>query len=69
MQTKSVKAENKGTLKAWIHVEADGFDQPLTYRIKYPRSAHPYYMVDGARCDLKPNEITALRKVMKEVGA
>lgn len=69
MKTKSVYVEyEKGILKAWIKVESSAFDETRSFVIRKPRTLDPYFMMDGARHDLKPNEFKALRKAMKEVG-
>ena len=69
METRSVYVEyEKGVLKAWIRVESRAFDKTRSFAIRKPKTLEPYFMVDGARHDLKPNEFKALREAMREVG-
>ena len=72
METKSVIAERQpyGGVKCKITVCFHDGRKDRAYDIRQPRDSegvrHPYYMVDGKRHDLKPNEIKEMKQAIKE---
>lgn len=67
MKTISIKVETVGEgIRAKIIVQ-DSRRNPYEAVIKYPLSSQPFYMLDGARHDLKEHEIKRLRETITEV--
>ena len=69
METVSITAEidHAGRLRAFINTHIFYDNEDIRCAIKDPRGVQPFYFLDGARHDLKPHEIKALRKAIREV--
>ena len=70
METKSIIAEisNGNVLRAYVNIHIFYDDIDVKCPIRDPNGRKPFYFLDGARHDLKPNEVRALKEAIRKVS-